>query len=240
MLIAGAADLHGKLNVSYPEAAVGLIAGDLMPLMSSAEDWKQWQELDWLERKASRWLKRQVARTDAFFFVPGNHDIVFYSPDTRPLARELMAGLGIIVLDDPSDQLEHGGVKFSGYPYTPTIQDRNWAFSQRRSSPAVEACVDAIPEDTDVLISHGPPQFLLDGVERGGHVGCAHLLRRVLEVGPAAVFCGHVHEQRGLRQHYFGLDGRSRRIINCSIVDEDYNEKGGRVQTLELLLERET
>lgn len=68
MKIAGMADLHGHLNhTSPPDTDVLAIVGDIVPLMSSAEDWKQWQELQWVERKFVRWLRRQLASIRCFY-----------------------------------------------------------------------------------------------------------------------------------------------------------------------------
>lgn len=232
MIVSGAADLHGHLGFQFPESGIGLIAGDFVPLYSSAENWKQWQELHWIEHKFVKWLKRQVDRCDAFFLVSGNHDIALYATDTRDEATEMIESTGATVLVDPDEAAVHEGVRIVGYPYTPTIQDRNWAFSQARTSPAARLAAESI-RDCDILITHGPPQFMLDSCG-SGHAGCAQLAHRILEIGPRVTFCGHVHEQRGKRLTYFDLQGRVRRIINCSIMCERYSPKGGKVQTYEL------
>lgn len=234
MLIAAGADFHGNIGFEYPECDVAAIVGDLMPLYSSAENWQQHRELHWLETKGMRWLRRMRKRCGRMLVCPGNHDLVFAAPDTREVAREILAFEGIVLIDDPSIQEVIDGVVFTGYPYTPTIQDRNWAFSQRRTSQAVKICADLIPLDTDVLLTHGPPQGLLDRSRDSDRTGCAALMHRMLEVGPAVTFTGHIHEQRGRRAWYYDLSGRARRIVNCSIVDENYVPRGGKVQTYEL------
>lgn len=53
-----------------------------------------------------------------------------------------------------------------------------------------------IPEDTDILITHGPPLGFGDRVDSGEHVGCEDLLRRVQQVRPKLHLFGHIHESR--------------------------------------------
>ena len=231
--IAAASDLHGELGIQFPECDIGILNGDIVPLMSSAEDWHQWQELNWVERKLLRWMKRQPV--GKWIVSWGNHDIVSYSPDTRPLVTEMLEGIDAVVLDDSYPWTVQGGWKFSGFPYTPTIQDRNWAFSLPRGDERVKMCVDHhIESDTDVLISHGPPQGFLDG-ENGDRFGCAILHCKIVEVCPRVVFTGHIHGARGKRDKMFGSDGKYIKLINTSIVDPSYSPKGGKVQQYKLI-----
>lgn len=34
----------------------------------------------------------------------------------------------------------------------------------------------SIPDDIDILITHGPPKYILDKYKDGSHAGCPHLL----------------------------------------------------------------
>ena len=54
-----------------------------------------------------------------------------------------------------------------------------------------------IPEDTDILISHGPPYGILDKIMSGRHVGCDRLLLRTRQIQPRLHVWGHIHEDRG-------------------------------------------
>ena len=53
---------------------------------------------------------------------------------------------------------------------------------------------DKIPENVDILITHGPPQGYGDRILLGKHVGCPELMKRVAEVKPRYHFFGHIHE----------------------------------------------
>jgi len=235
MRVAGVSDQHGFLSHSTPEADVLAIVGDIMPLLSSAENWKQWQELRWVEAKYVKWLKRQPATWKLISW--GNHDIAAMAPDTRRILTDLLNDVdGVLVLDndDPSVVIE--GVRFSGYPYTPTIQQRNWAFSLPRGDARVDMALEwHVHPETDILLSHGPPMGFLDRVPRDSgkveNVGCAMLAKKIIEVAPAAVMCGHIHEERGNRASMWNCTTKPTRLINVSLCDRNYTVRGARVQT---------
>jgi len=224
--IAGISDQHGKLSHTTPECDVLCIVGDIVPLLSTAEDWKQWQELAWLETKYLRWLSKQ--RFTHCLVGWGNHDICANSPDTRPLVKAALESMpGVQVLDHDNPSVVINGIRFSAYPYTPTIQQRNWAFSLPRGDERVRRGLDHyVHPETDVLLSHGPPQGKLDH----GY-GCAELACKIVEVAPKLVLCGHIHEARGRREEMWNIKGQQTRLVNVSICDREYNEKGAKVQT---------
>ena len=60
-----------------------------------------------------------------------------------------------------------------------------------------------IPENTDLLITHGPPYGILDSVpESEVHSGCRELFDAVIRVRPKLHVFGHVHGAHGI----FGSD----------------------------------
>jgi Icc-related predicted phosphoesterase len=76
---------------------------------------------------------------------------------------------------------------------------------------------DAIPKDTDILITHGPPFGHLD--IPGGQsirVGCEMLRHRVDEIKPKIHVFGHIHGSSG---YYY--NGHTH-FINASILNEQY------------------
>ncbi len=77
---------------------------------------------------------------------------------------------------------------------------------------------DAIPENTDILITHGPPYGHLD-IPGGStiRVGCEMLRYRVDQIKPKIHVFGHIHGSWG---HYF--DGHTH-FINASVLDERYS-----------------
>ena len=66
----------------------------------------------------------------------------------------------------------------------------------------------AIPDGTDVIITHNPAAAHVDG-----GAGCAYLLQQIERVQPRAVICGHIHEAHGVCQ------GTSTSLANTTFVN---------------------
>ena len=65
--------------------------------------------------------------------------------------------------------------------------------------PASTQLYAGIPDDTDVLVSHGPPYGILDRIARDSrHVGCDRLRARTAQIRPRLHVWGHIHEDRGV------------------------------------------
>ncbi|EMD00660.1 hypothetical protein BAUCODRAFT_144301 [Baudoinia panamericana UAMH 10762] len=84
-----------------------------------------------------------------------------------------------------------------GSPFSPDRGTQNWAFQYPPDES--EALWQAIPEDTDVLITHTPPAGYCDTSAHWVEGGCASLLRRLCQVRPLLHVCGHCHEGRGVQ-----------------------------------------
>ena len=72
------------------------------------------------------------------------------------LNRKIMSN--VTVLYDESITLECG-LKIYGSPYSPEFC--GWAFSLKSKQEKID-CWSKIPDDTDILITHGPPLGILD------------------------------------------------------------------------------
>ena len=53
--------------------------------------------------------------------------------------------------------------------------------------------MNCIPEDTDIVITHGPPYGILDKIYNGQSVGCKILLNVIERVKPKVHIFGHIH-----------------------------------------------
>jgi Icc-related predicted phosphoesterase len=74
-----------------------------------------------------------------------------------------------------------------------------------------------IPEDTDILITHGPPQGILDqSALEGKHQGCDQLLTAVRRVRPRVHVFGHIH------QHYGVVRSAGTLFVNAALAGSDY------------------
>ena len=148
-------------------------------------------------------------------FVAGNHDRLYES--NNRYARLLTAGFGIEYLEDSAIELE--GLKIYGSPWQPRFY--NWAFNLNRGAEMAEKW-RLIPGDTEILITHGPPNGILDEVPRNfwtENTGCEELIKRVAELSKNKLklhIFGHIHCGYG-RTEKFGV-----RFVNASNCDESY------------------
>lgn len=145
--------------------------------------------------------------------IAGNHDWLFAR--SPALARSLITNA--LYLEDESAEIE--GLKFYGTPWQPRFF--NWAFNLDRGQPMREKW-SRIPNDTDILISHGPPHGILDQVDpkwsgRSESAGCQDLLERVSVLKPRVHIFGHIHSGYGQLQQAGTL------FVNASICDEQYS-----------------
>lgn len=141
--------------------------------------------------------------------VGGNHDWPLQLDPEK--ARALLTA--VTYIEDGSVTI--GGIKFYGSPWQPDY--RLWAFNLQRRCPELKAKWAAIPDDTDVLITHTPPFGVLDFSSSGQeNVGCELLRRRLENISPKLHVFGHVHENRGHEMNNDTL------CINTSSVNSDY------------------
>ena len=145
-------------------------------------------------------------------FVAGNHDWLFET--NNRYARLLTANFNIKYLQDSSTIIE--GLKIYGSPWQPRFYD--WAFNLTRGAEIAEKW-KLIPDETDILITHGPPHGILDEVPRKFFVentGCEELRKKVEEIRPKLHVFGHIHCGYGQTEK-FGV-----KFINASNCDESY------------------
>ncbi len=147
--------------------------------------------------------------------IAGNHDFCF-EDERREEVEKILSDNGIVYLNDSGIEIE--GIHIWGSPIQPWFFD--WAFNRRRGEK-IRKHWDLIPENTDILITHGPPMGILDVCKSGKHVGCEDLLLRLEKVAPKIHAFGHIHESYGIEKI------KETTYINCSISDERYQYKNG-------------
>jgi len=191
--------LHRKMTEPVPEGDILLYSGDLT---NNGELFQLKDFNDWIGD-----LPHQHK-----LVIVGNHDRSF-EDFRRAEARSLLTKC--TYLEDQEVIID--GIKFYGSPWQPWFYD--WAFNKQRG-PDIKKYWDAIPEDVDVLITHGPVMGILDEVERppGEHVGCQDLKNRVAELKNLQLHvCGHIHCANGKKKV------GNVTYINASICTEQYN-----------------
>lgn len=172
-------DTHGlHSQIQVPEGDILLHAGDLTRR-------GHLQELE----ETAHWLRSLPHQEKVL--IAGNHDFCLQQQPAQ--ARALLSGL--TYLED--DFCQCLGLKIYGSPWQPWFHD--WAFNLRRGEPLRKTWAK-IPEDSQIVITHGPPQGVLDRCFDGREVGCQDLLERLQVVRPRLHLFGHIHEAYGQRQ----------------------------------------
>lgn len=175
-------DTHGDhTDVQLPDGDVLLHAGDITA-HGNKTDYSDF--LDWF---VSQPHKHKV-------FIAGNHDT--FLEQQADIALQMATAVGARYLNDSGVEID--GVRFWGSPITPRFL--NWAF-MRDPGADIQKHWDAIPQGTDVLITHGPPLGILDEVQRSPNVteqtGSESLLDRIIAIKPQYHIFGHIHEGYG-------------------------------------------
>lgn len=192
------------------------------------------------------WFNSQPAKEKVM--IAGNHDFFFdvelrsewarHSWEDYPenKVKDMLAKYpDIHYLNDSGVELF--GLNIWGSPVQPKFG--NWAFNRFRNTiinsegstsyygpvqGGIEPHWAKIPNNTDILVVHGPPfghgDLLAHKFRRRGeypHVGCADLKVAIERVQPKIVAFGHIHEGYGK------LEGENGIIyINASSLNEDY------------------
>lgn len=121
--------------------------------------------------------------------IAGNHEKSFENQSS--LARSILTSC--IYLENSGVEIE--GIKFWGSPVTPKFF--NWAFNKERGQE-IKFYWDIIPEDIDVLITHGPPYEILDFTFAEVHAGCEELRKKIFDLPNLKLnVFGHIHEGYG-------------------------------------------
>ena len=205
MKIVACSDLHCH-EVDLPEGDLLIVAGDMT--------WRgEEHEIRWF----GNYLRKHRAKfKHAPVIIAGNHDFGFQ--EDRRWALSLLPK-DVIYLENSGITIE--GLKIWGSPITPTFFD--WAFMKDRGN-SIRKIWNLIPEDLDVLITHGPPHGIFDEVPYGGgrseRVGCWDLkdvLFRQLQNPPKVHLFGHIHAWGGHNKKI----GKTH-FYNVAICDESY------------------
>lgn len=196
-MIVALSDTH-NFKIDVPDGDVLIFAGDMCNVGRPDEIQPA---LLWL---ASLPHKRKI-------IVPGNHDVSIGWEELR--WREFAESLGM-------ELISHGASEVGGYrgffsAWTPTY-GRGWAYMADRESVRLRELWAQIPDDTELLVTHGPPHGILDKEEKAGFLcGCELLLERVKQLPNLKYHMfGHIHEQGGK----VSLQGNTT-FINLSVVN---------------------
>ncbi len=156
---------------------------------------------------ALAWLNIQAKIFKYVIFIAGNHDFNF---DDRVKQFSRLSD-NIYYLNDSGIELL--GIKFWGSPWTPKFRD--WAYMQSDGKLAVKWAL--IPENTEVLITHGPPYSILDLNIDNIACGSQTLYARIKQLPNLKYHLfGHIHEGYG-REVIENIT-----FCNCSVLNRWY------------------
>ena len=142
------------------------------------------------------WLERQSKNFKHIVFIAGNHELSFDYKSTWVVDAIKSLPTNVHYLEDSEIIIDD--IKFYGSPWQPEFFD--WAFNLPRGKKLEEKW-EMIPNDTDVLITHGPPMYILDYTLRNMiNVGCLALYNKVIQIKPKLHVFGHIHEGYGIKE----------------------------------------
>lgn len=218
MKITVVSDLHGHLP-QIPECELLLIGGDICPVSNHRLEFQQ----SWLDTNFRYWLKRIPVKK--IIAVAGNHDFIFQDkPHLVP------NDLPWTYLEDSG--IEYNGLKIFGLPWQPIFGW--WAYNL--AEPDLKKKWDLIPNDTNILVLHGPPYGYGDVASRHNSLGYENtgspsLTEKIKQI-PDLKLCiwGHIHRSYGI---YKMPELPNTILANASIMNEKY-EPVNEMMTFEL------
>lgn len=202
MKVGATADLHGYLPDIPDDLDLLLIAGDI-----GVKEDLHLESFPGIDRKLmhlEEWLHRIDCEVVA---IAGNHDFGLAGVLGDSRARSLP---WTYLLDET---VQINGLTIHGSPWTPTYG--NWAFMQDDEELARKWAL--IPDDVDILITHGPPFGVMDVGHGGVPAGSETLRQRLTQIDPVLHIFGHIHGSRGVRWH-----DTNYLTANVAYVDEAY------------------
>lgn len=168
--------------------------------------------LPWEIKNFAEWYGKLPFKNK--IMIAGNHDFLFEEDPEK--AKSILNDIcpDVMYLNDSGVEVE--GLKFWGSPVTPWFH--NWAFN--RVEEKINEHWNLIPNDVNVLITHGPPHLTLDATKSGLRVGCPLLSDRISSLLDLKVHVfGHIHEANGIAEKNGVI------YANASVLDLYYDVK---------------
>lgn len=188
VIISDTHGLHGIMRNPLPTGDVLIHAGDVCNIGSESD-----------VRNFVHWFQN-LKGYDTKIFIAGNHDWGFERKEPwlyNYINDENLSQSDCVYLEDNSFTIEDPKfskpIKFYGTPWQPPFM--NWAFNVPEKD--LHKYWEKIPLDTDVLITHSPPQEIRDFTLRDGPQGSSSLRVYSEKIKPALHVFGHIHEAYG-------------------------------------------
>jgi Icc-related predicted phosphoesterase len=208
MIITLISDTHGKHN----EITQDLPGGDLLLHSGDISSMGYQHEV----QQFCKWFNN-VENYDHKIFIAGNHDWGFQN-NVEKIMEIVNSYKTVDYIQDETISVgdDEKMVNIYGSPWQPEFY--NWAFNLPKNGVELAAKWDAIPDNTDILITHGPAFGVLDTVagKMWDNLGCQLLTNKIKSIKPKIHVCGHIHSGYG---YYFDGDTH---FINASVLNEAY------------------
>lgn len=187
-------------------------------------DWTYLGEKETVENFA-KWLNTLPARH--IVITPGNHEIGLFRklPQSRSWILDHCPRANLLI----HESVEIQGINIFGSPYTPYFH--NWAWNAGRTiaesvyyfKPFIGDLWQDIPENTQILITHGPPYNILDTAMdyNDGYatsVGCVELSKRIEALPDLKIHAfGHLHYDGGKTKTINNI-----KYVNAAVCNDAY------------------
>lgn len=173
------------------------------------------------------WFKDQPAKYK--ILVPGNHEVTldedhpYYSQKIKSSLVNFCTQHNIYYLENTGIFLE--GLNIYGTPWTPAYhhygfggeRDQWLEGDKYRGTKILSSIYKQIPENTNILICHGPPKDIQDISIKGISCGSDEMLRRISSLPNLNCYInGHIHHSAGMKIIKDVL------FVNASVLDDMY------------------
>lgn len=212
---------HGYLDIPLDGIDMIIHAGDFSNSRDPHFNLNEaWEFIEWYD--SLTWIEHKI-------FTAGNHETSF---GHRLITKDEMPN-SVTFLNH--EFIEIGGLKIFGSPYTPSF-GTGWAYNVDRKH--IGQLWEDIPENLDVLITHGPPRGIMDltranySLSKGDiysdayyQCGCESLRNEVYKKKPKYHVFGHLHNEPNVLNNGIvsGIQGCPTTFINASVVDLQHN-----------------
>ena len=208
MIITVISDTHGKHN----EITQDVPGGDLLLHAGDISSMGYQHEV----QQFCKWFNN-VENYGHKIFIAGNHDWGFQN-NVEKIMEIVNSYKTVTYIQDETVSVgdDKKMVNVYGSPWQPEFY--NWAFNLPKNGVELAAKWDVIPDNTDILITHGPAFGVLDTVsgKMWDNLGCQLLTDKIKTIKPKIHLCGHIHSGYG----YF-FDGDTH-FLNASVLNEAY------------------
>lgn len=155
-----------------------------------------------------QWFSQQPFKYK--IFIAGNHD--FFLEESTAAKRKEFIPKDIIYLQNSGVEIE--GLKIWGSPVTPYFL--GMAFNARPGKD-IKKIWKKVPQDTAILITHGPPKGMLDD-----NFGCEELAQALTIISPKIHCFGHVHGCNGRKKLNKTLFINAALVNRLELMEQQY------------------